>query len=213
MNNISFKGFYQVEPIGNKKVNMKLVSEMVKTIPGTEAIESSNYNTKTYFVPEEEENQFERLAEALMAKALANIKSMDINKRTIDTLIRTKIRDFNPSNDHAYVAISSDFLRKALSKRQNKGTQNLFDFISQNTKIDVPELTVIKSSKDKNSSLTFDIQFTNNTQQTVYSLLKLGYNEIPVKLAKRDLRELERQSTKLNQNIITRHIDILPLKK
>lgn len=217
MKNISFKGFYKVEPLGNKKVNMKLVSEMVKTIPGSETMESTGYNTKTFFVPEQQEIEFEKLAEALRAKSLAHIKTVSTKKPSLDTLLKIKIRDFSPSNEYTYVALDAEELKNFTENQKIIGYEentyyDTFHLGLLNSKINIPEISVINTDKSSKYKSNLGIQIPNASKKTISSFLKLGYKEIPVKLTKNDLKRLEKQSTKLNQNVITRHINVLPLE-
>ncbi len=217
MRNLSFKGFYKVEPLGNKKVNMKLVSEMVKTIPGSETMERSGYNTKTFFVPEQQEIEFEKLAEALRAKSLAHIKNVSTKTPSLDTLLKTKIRDFTPSNEYKYVALDAEELKDLIENQKIIGYEentyyDTFHLGLLNSKINIPEISVINTEQSSKYKTNLGIQIPNASKKTISSFLKLGYKEIPVKLTKNDLKRLEKQSIRHNKNVITRQINVLPLE-
>lgn len=221
MNNISFKGFYQVEPIGNKRVYMKLVSEMVKTIPDTEAIESIGNNTKTVFVPLQEETQFEKLAEALKAKSLVHIRPMNNKLPSIESLLNTKIRDFNPSDKYTYVTISAEEFSKVSGQLSTNKTDetpkyDLFRIALLDTPINIPEMSITKAKKatsKDNIGSSFEIQIPNASKATINSFIKLGYKEIPVKIKKKSLRQIEELSKETGINLISRKITVLPFEK
>ncbi len=227
MNNISFKGFYQVEPIGNKRVYMKLVSEMVKTIPDTEAIESIGNNTKTVFVPLQEETQFEKLAEALKAKSLVHIRPINNKLPSIESLLNTKIRDFNPSDKYTYVTISAEEFSKVSGQLSTNKTDetpkyDLFRIALLDTPINIPEMSITKANKNSkakkatskdNIGSSFEIQIPNASKATINSFIKLGYKEIPVKIKKKSLRQIEELSKETGINLISRKITVLPFEK
>lgn len=225
MNNISFKGFYHVDPINNKKANMQLVSQMVKTIPNTDSIGYTDCNSKTFFVPKQEEPQFHRLVEALKAKSLVNIEPVNAQLPSIDTLLETKIRDFNPSDEYTYVSISTEeftkFLDMCHQKPKEKDSKfNLFYIALYNSKIDVPELEITDWSEFAKSPVCdskemkkfpYRLRMENNSADTVFSFLKLGYKEFPVKVRKETMEEIEKLSEMTGCNLISRKIDVLPI--
>ena len=222
MNNISFKGFYQVEPIGNKKTNMKLASELIKTIPNTVFIGYTGSNAKTVFIPEENEIQFEKLSEALKAKSLVYIEKLKTKLPTIHSLLTNKIRDFEPSPDSTYVALSADVLKafldtnqqKLQDKTQNNGVFNigLFDY-----KFNIPEIIVTQSKEPIKETVNplsqYRIQIPNSSKEILSSFLKLGYSEIPVKLNAAALGQIEKMQEETGINLVSRTINVMPIEK
>ena len=226
MNNISFKGFYHVDPLNKKKSSMQLVSQMVKTIPNTDSIGYTDCNSKTFFVPNQEEHKFQMLADALKSKCLVNIQPLKTQLPSMDSLLESKIRDFNPSEEYVYATISAEdfktFLGICHQKPKEKSSQsNLFNIALFNSKIDVPELLITECSETSMTSKPnsqqinkspYRIRMTRSSADTVFSFLKLGYEEFPVKVRKETLEKIKKVSEKTGCNILSREIEVLPLE-
>lgn len=224
MNNVSFKGFYQVAPIQNKKVNMKLASAMVSTIPEASSMSYMGSNSMTLFIPEDKELQFEQLAQALRAKSLVYIENIGTKIPSLDSLLKSRIRDFNPSEGEEYVALSTDELKKFIDmsgeKTQDKNSNyGLFQIALFDTKINIPEIHVsnpgesLKEPQTSKHKKFGRIQIPNNSKDILYSFLKLGYKEIPVKLSQQSLKNLKKISKETGLNLISRELDVLSLEK
>lgn len=226
MNNISFKGFYEVETIGNKKANTKLVSAMFNTIPEAVYLIYPKRSSLAFFVPTEGESQFEKLAEALKSKSLVKIRNIDFQKPTIDYLLSTRIRDFSPSGEYTYVTVSTEELKKRIDRqcKNDEGCMS-YDILRLgllDTKINIPQITIknvsdtqneIESTPKKNSDMPFSIQIPIDSKSIIASFIKLDYNEIPVKISKKDLETIEQLSPEAGNSLVKRKILVCPIEK
>ena len=203
---------------------MKLASAMVSAIPDTTSIGYLGSNLRTFYIPEEKEPQFEKLAQALRAKSLVYIENIGAQLPSFDSLLQSRIRDFSPSDGYEYVAISTEEYKKYIDLYQIKAHDKnsnfgLFHIALFDTKINVPELNVISASENSKGTLgaeakkNYRIQVPNNSKDVIFSFLKLGYKEIPIKLSKKSLKYLEKLSKETGLNLISRKINVLPLEK
>ncbi len=226
MNNISFKGFYEVKTIGNKRANTKLISALFDTIP--DAVYSSYPKTSSlfFYVPEKGEAQFEKLAEALKAKSLVKIRNIDYEKQSLNALLCSRIIDFEPSADYSYVTVSTEELKKKVGLLQDNDEESICNSIFKigllDSKINIPEIS-IKTSENKNKNkdlnyhnlnkIEFSVIVPDSSKAIISSFIKLGYDEIPVKISKNDLEIIKKLTLGSENSFIRREIAVPQFKK